>query len=235
MPTIAIDTHTGSDSGVRIAVRAAAKVSMTTSIDVLVVGTVPAIEEALNQTSYNPECLRIRGIDDPSDHLRVTMELVASGEADGMVTTMDPATVHSISMEGMRPIPGVHRAPMAAVIPTAPRPGNRDPFALVVDVGGQQECTADDLVCWARMGTAYARLISRVEAPTVGLLSTASDAEAGPTAVIKPIARWRKTPAFVLWGTLRVWTSRAAPPMWWFATVSPDKSSWVCWEASAMR
>ena len=185
MPTIAIDTHSGTDSGVRIAVRAAAKVSMTTSIDVLVVGSMQSIEEVLSQTSYNPECLRIRGSENPSENLRVTMELVASGEADGMVTTVDPTQVHGVSLEGLRLIPGVNRAPMAALIPTAPRPGNRDPFALVLDVSGQQDCDAQALVTWARMGTAYASRISRVEAPTVGLLSTDEDPLSGPSTVVE--------------------------------------------------
>jgi glycerol-3-phosphate acyltransferase PlsX len=183
MPTIAIDAHSG-ETGPTPAVRAAALISNTTSIDVLVVGQANPIEAALGRCSYNPERLRIRGIENVADSLEETVNRVVSGEADAMVTASESTQTHRICGRLLRRVEGLGHSPMAAVVPTAPRPGNRDPFALILDVGGEPDCTVDDLVAWARMGTAYASRISKVEAPTVGLLSTSSESNEGPSDVV---------------------------------------------------
>ena len=81
MPTNAIDAHSG-ETGPTPAVRAAAHISNTTSIDVLIVGEANPIEAALGRCSYNPERLRIRGIERAVDSLEETVHRVASGEAD---------------------------------------------------------------------------------------------------------------------------------------------------------
>ena len=58
-------------------------------------------------------------------------------------------------------------------------------FALILDVGATLQPKADDLVQWAKMGVGYASRISKVEAPTVGLLSTSADPLAGPAHVVE--------------------------------------------------
>ncbi|HIA03104.1 MAG TPA: hypothetical protein EYN66_14560 [Myxococcales bacterium] len=100
-----------------------------------------------------------------------------------MVSAAHPPQVLEQCHRYLHPVPGLISAPLAAVCPTAPRPGNRDPFALILDVGAHLSPTATELVSWAKMGTVYAGKISKVDAPTVALLSTGRDAGDGPPAV----------------------------------------------------
>ena len=59
-------------------------------------------------------------------------------------------------------IPGVRRAALASVYPTRTRHGEKhDPFSLILDVGATVDATAEDLVAFAVMGSAYARIISQ--------------------------------------------------------------------------
>ena len=54
---------------------------------------------------------------------------------------------------------GVRRAALAAVYPTELRRGEKDdPFSLILDVGATIDVTAEDLVGFAVMGSAYAKL-----------------------------------------------------------------------------
>ena len=83
-------------------------------------------------------------------------------------------------------IPGVSRAALAAVYPTELRRGaHDDPFSLILDVGATIEANADDLVAFALMGSAYARVISRNPRPRVALLSNGSEAGKGPKEVVE--------------------------------------------------
>lgn len=179
MPTIAIDTLGGA-SAPRAPVEAAARVTRATGIQVVLVGDPARVEAELGRVSYNPERLTIEATaPNPVESIAAAVELVVSGRADALVTAGAPPTALRACIGRFRLLPGVHRAPLAAVYPTAPRDGNRDPFALILDVGATLRPSAQDLVDWARMGVSYASRISRVEAPTVGLLSTGPEMEAG--------------------------------------------------------
>ncbi len=185
MPTIAVDALGGLRAP-DAPVEAAARITRETTIDVTLVGDPETIQRRLNAVSHNPERLRVHASGSrPSDAVTAAADLVLEGRADALVTAGDPPVALRACIDRFEPIPGLHRAPLAAVYPTAPRPGNRDPFALILDVGATLGAEPQDLVNWARMGAAYASAISRVEAPTVGLLSTGRDARSGPPAVVE--------------------------------------------------
>jgi glycerol-3-phosphate acyltransferase PlsX len=76
-------------------------------------------------------------------------------------------------------LPGVRKLAMAAVYPrTVDYPG-QDPLALALDVGATVRCEPLELVQFGAMGAAYARVISKLEAPRVALLNMGHDAEQG--------------------------------------------------------
>ena len=60
-----------------------------------------------------------------------------------------------------------------------------DPFSLILDVGATIDATAEDLVTFAIMGSAYAKLISKNRRPRVALLSNGTEAGKGPAAVVR--------------------------------------------------
>jgi glycerol-3-phosphate acyltransferase PlsX len=72
------------------------------------------------------------------------------------------------------------------VYPTELRRGEKDdPFSLILDVGATIDATADDLVGFAVMGSAYAKLISQNRRPRVALLSNGTEAGKGPPEVVE--------------------------------------------------
>src|SRR5919197_605414 len=92
-------------------------------------------------------------------------------------------------------LPGVRRAAASSVFPTRQRHGDAaDPFSLILDVGASAEATAEDLVAFAVMGAAFARVASNNREPTVALLSTGSEPGAGPARVVEAYERLRGLP-----------------------------------------
>jgi len=66
------------------------------------------------------------------------------------------------------------------VFPTELRRGEKDdPFSLILDIGATIDASAEDLVTFALMGSAYAKLMSANRQPRVALLSNGSEASKG--------------------------------------------------------
>jgi glycerol-3-phosphate acyltransferase PlsX len=92
-------------------------------------------------------------------------------------------------------LPKVRRAALATVYPTRTSHGSKeDPFSLILDVGATVDATAEDLVAFAVMGTAYARIISKNPEPKVALLSNGTESTKGPPRVVEAHAQLKKTP-----------------------------------------
>jgi glycerol-3-phosphate acyltransferase PlsX len=79
---------------------------------------------------------------------------------------------------------GIRRAALASVYPTGARHGPKgDPFALMLDVGATLTSSADDLVGFALMGSAYSSIISEIQHPRVALLSNGTEPNKGTEAI----------------------------------------------------
>lgn len=107
--------------------------------------------------------------------IAVAVRELAAGRADALVSAGNTGATLLHVARCVRRLPGIRRAALAAVHPALPRPHNPDPFALLLDVGATTTCTAEDLVQFALMGSAYAARISKVAAPTVGLLNVGEE------------------------------------------------------------
>lgn len=73
---------------------------------------------------------------------------------------------------------GVERATVATMFPTSGRP------ALVLDAGANVDCSPKELVCFAHLGTVYARDLLGQPRPVVGLLNIGEEEEKG-NAIVK--------------------------------------------------
>jgi glycerol-3-phosphate acyltransferase PlsX len=81
-------------------------------------------------------------------------------------------------------LPGIRRAALASVYPRQAEHEGQDRMALLLDVGATVRCEADELVQFALMGGAYARRISKVPEPRIGLLNMgAEESKGGPVLV----------------------------------------------------
>ncbi|MBU8894907.1 phosphate acyltransferase PlsX [Corallococcus sp. H22C18031201] len=203
--TIAFDVM-GGDYGPTEVVRGAAQLSLESPhIHTLLVGDRRLIDEVLAQTKHNGERLSIHhaaeyvGMDEkpgealarkPQASVSVAARLVAEGEAQALVSAGNTGAGVLACARHFQLIPGVRRAALATVYPTRGVRGEKqDPFSLILDVGATVEATADDLVAFAVMGSAYARIISRNERPKVALLSNGVEPQKGPPRVTEAHAR----------------------------------------------
>jgi glycerol-3-phosphate acyltransferase PlsX len=120
----------------------------------------------------------------PDSSIAVAARLVAEGKGDALVSAGNTGASVLACARNFKLLPGVRRAGLAAVYPTEIRRGDKDdPFSLMLDVGATLDATAEDLVSFALMGSAYAARISRNPRPRVALLSNGSEAGKGPREV----------------------------------------------------
>jgi glycerol-3-phosphate acyltransferase PlsX len=205
---IALDAM-GSDHGPPATVAGAARVSLLPNApDVVLVGDAAVLHAQLDRVKHEPARLRIVhaleviGQDEkPASALAEkkdasivrAVELVRAGEADALVSAGNTGAVTLACARGFTRLPGVSRAALGAVYPTERRRGEKDdPFSLILDAGLTLEATAEDLVAFAVMGSAYASRISRNEKPRVALLSVGSEEGKGTPAVVAAHERLKK-------------------------------------------
>ncbi|MEL6182605.1 MAG: hypothetical protein AAFS10_26850 [Myxococcota bacterium] len=175
-----IDAVNG-DNAPQAPIQAAARLSLDRDLDLRLVGDEAIITEQLATLSHDPSCLMVLHAAsddvDPGDAvLDRAMALLNTPGNHALITAADGAKVSRAALAHMTLIPGVPSAALCAVYPTARRRGTqRDPFSLILDVGASQRATADDLIGFAQMGSAYASRISGNPRPQVGLLARQSD------------------------------------------------------------
>jgi len=199
--SIAFDVM-GGDHGPLEIVRGAAQLTLDTPhIHAVLVGDRAQIDQALSQVRHHAERVAVHHAPDfvsmhekpnaaleakPDASVLVAARLVRDGEADAMVSAGNTGAGVLACARTFSLIPGVRRAALATVYPTAVGRGEKnDPFSLILDVGATVDASADDLVAFAVMGSAYARIISKNENPTVALLSNGTEAQKGPARVVE--------------------------------------------------
>src|ERR1700684_344805 len=106
----------------------------------------------------------IRGKRDSS--IRVGLRLVREGRAAGFVTAGNTGAAMATAKVVVGALPGVDRPALAAAFPTV-----LNTAAVLLDVGANVDCTANNLAQFAVMGHIYCRSIFGMKRPRVGLLS----------------------------------------------------------------
>jgi len=107
--------------------------------------------------------------------MRVGLRLVREGNANGFVTAGNTGAAMATAKVVLGAMPGVDRPALAAVFPTAP--GNP---AMLLDVGANVDCNAQNLAQFAVMGDVYFRaMFGRRTVPRVGLLSIGEEETKG--------------------------------------------------------
>jgi phosphate acyltransferase len=107
----------------------------------------------------------------------VGIRRVADGHAHAFVSAGNTGAQMAASLVLLKLHPGLTRPAIGTIFPTAHQP------VLVLDVGANVDCAAEELVQFARIGTVYARALLGRENPAVGLLSIGEEPEKGNVAV----------------------------------------------------
>jgi glycerol-3-phosphate acyltransferase PlsX len=215
---VALDVM-GSDRGPAATVGGAAAISTREGApELLLVGDERAIRAELAKHAHDASRVRVVHASEicgmhekpretldarPDASVLVAARMVASGEADVLVSAGNTGAVTLACARQFARLPGVSRAALGAVVPTERRRGEKDdPFSLLLDAGLTLEASADDLVAFALMGSAYAQRISKNPRPRVALLSIGSEANKGTSAVIEAHARLAQAPGLEFIGNV---------------------------------
>ena len=154
-------------------------------LDVLLRGDFASLSHVRNRLSvvHAPEVISMT--DKPSVALRgktnssmvVGIKRVAEGHAHGFVSAGNTGAQMAASLVYLKLHSGLTRPAIGTIFPTAKAP------ILVLDSGANMDCSPEELVQFARIGTVYARALLGRENPAVGLLSVGEEAEKGNAAV----------------------------------------------------
>jgi phosphate acyltransferase len=106
--------------------------------------------------------------------LRVGLRLVREHQAAGFVTAGNTGAAMTTAKLIFGMLPGVDRPALAAVFPTAIRT-----VAILLDVGANVDCKAQNLEQFAVMGEIYFRTMFGTRQPRVGLLSIGEEETKG--------------------------------------------------------
>jgi glycerol-3-phosphate acyltransferase PlsX len=192
----------GSDQGPAVTAAGAARASRhPAGPEVILVGDAAVLEPLLLKSEHDPKKLRIHhaaevvAMDEsprealqekPDCSILAAARLVASGDADALVSAGNTGAVTLACVQIFELLPGVTRSALGAVFPTERRRGEKDdPFSLILDAGLTLDVSAEDLVGFAIMGSAYAARISSNPRPRVALLSNGSEPHKGPKAIVE--------------------------------------------------
>jgi glycerol-3-phosphate acyltransferase PlsX len=179
-PIVAIDVM-GGDAGLD-AVMAAADIAAERypRLRFRLHGPEPRIAEALRRTPRLADRAEIihtdeivLGTDKPSQALRrsrtssmgMAIQSVKAGEAHAAVSAGNTGALMALSLFALRTMPGIDRPALAALLPTLKND------CVVLDLGANTECDAENLVQFSIMGAAFARTVLGLEKPRVGLLN----------------------------------------------------------------
>lgn len=100
----------------------------------------------------------------------MAINAVKEGQADAALSGGNTGALMAMAKLALRTMPGIDRPALAALLPTL---GERD--LVMLDLGANTECDAQNLVQFAVMGAAYARCVLSIARPRVKLLNIGTE------------------------------------------------------------
>jgi phosphate acyltransferase len=203
MMRVALDAM-GGDHAPREIVAGAADAARELDVEVILAGPADRLKEELRHVPApaRPEALRI--VDAPEvigmaeapamalrrkrrSSIAVALDLVRRGEADAMVSAGNTGAVMAAALLTLRPIEGIDRPAIAAVLPT------QRGRAIMLDAGANVDCRPKHLLQFGVMGSVYAARVLGIESPRVGLLSNGEEDTKGNELVIRAAELLRRS------------------------------------------
>jgi glycerol-3-phosphate acyltransferase PlsX len=176
----------GGDSGPAAMIAGASRARRRDpSMSFLIYGDDKAVRAELDRHSNVREAVEIvhspesiDGSEKPSQAIRrarttsmgMAINAVKEGKADAAVSAGNTGALMAMSKLALRTMPGIDRPALAALLPTL---GDKD--CVMLDLGANTECDAQNLVQFAVMGSAYARTVLAINQPRVKLLNIGTE------------------------------------------------------------
>ncbi len=101
--------------------------------------------------------------------MQLAINAVREGEAAAVVSAGNTGALMAMAKITLKTLPGIDRPAIVALMPT------RIGESVMLDLGANVECDANNLVQFGMLGAAYARTVLGREKPTVGLLNVGAE------------------------------------------------------------
>lgn len=120
--------------------------------------------------------------------MRLAINAVASGEAVSVVSAGNTGALMAMAKFVLKTMPGIDRPAIATVFPT------QKGECVVLDLGANLECDAENLVQFALMGAIFCNAVLGVRKPSIGLLNIGVEEMKGHDEVRTAAAILRERP-----------------------------------------
>lgn len=101
--------------------------------------------------------------------MRLAINAVAKGEAGSVVSAGNTGALMAMAKFVLKTLPGIDRPAIASILPT--KVGE----SVMLDMGANVECDAENLVQFALMGSIFCSAVLGVTKPSIGLLNIGSE------------------------------------------------------------
>ncbi|MDX2027805.1 MAG: phosphate acyltransferase PlsX [Alphaproteobacteria bacterium] len=101
--------------------------------------------------------------------MRLSINAVAEGEAASVVSSGNTGALMALAKFVLKTLPGIDRPAIASLLPT------KHGESVMLDLGVNVECDAENLVQFALMGVMFARVILGVSEPSFGILNIGTE------------------------------------------------------------
>ena len=106
----------------------------------------------------------------PNSSIAIGFRYLAEGKIDAFLSAGNTGAMLVGAMFSIKPIKGVLRPTIATLLPKL-----NGKTGILVDVGLNADCKAEQLNQFAILGNLYAKHILNIDAPTVGLLNVGEE------------------------------------------------------------
>lgn len=182
---IAVDAMGGDNAPDEI-VKGAAQATLESPVKIILIGDETRIHGILSKTEYIPDKIEIVSTDvciTSEDVPRTAIskkrdasmvmasKLCGEGKAHCMVSAGNTGAYILSALKYIPRILGVRKPAIATIYPTMNAQKRKDNFAMLLDVGANNYCSAENMVQFALMGKIYTSIIKGIAEPTVALLN----------------------------------------------------------------
>lgn len=127
----------------------------------------------------------------PESSIALGFRMLKQKQLDAFSSTGNTGAMLAGSVMIMKPMPGVMRPCITAILPKAD-----GSFGLLVDVGANADCKPEMLFQFGLLGSLYAKHVYRIPSPKVGLLSIGEEEKKGNALTLATHALMKDTERF---------------------------------------
>ena len=101
--------------------------------------------------------------------MRLAIDAVGDGRAQGVVSAGNTGALMGMAKFVLKTVPGIDRPAIAGFFPSMRGE------SVMLDLGANVDCTAENLAQFGVMGAAFARIVLGINNPTVGILNVGTE------------------------------------------------------------